>query len=445
MKTLSKKDTLFTSLMLFSLFFGAGNLIFPPFLGQSAGTAFWPAMIGFLLSAVGLPILGVIAVAKSDGLHVLASRVHPVFAMVFTIVIYLAIGPLLGIPRASSLAFEMGVQPFLPNDMNGAGTLFLYTFIYFCIAYWLALKPGKLVDRFGKLLTPLLLTLLVVIVVRALFYSFGEVSVPVGSYAKNPFATGFLEGYYTMDTIAALNFGIVIALTLKQMGMTDKEQIVSSSVRAGVIAGVVLAFIYVMLAYLGSLHAGETENGAQTLTQVVFTLFGPSGAILLGLVFTLACLTTSVGLVTSCSQYFAKVVPALSYRMWVTVFAGFSLVVANLGLTKILQVSVPALTAIYPVATLLILLSFVDHWFGSHRAVYGFATLFVSVISTTDAFLQAGLGMGVLGEFVKVLPFYDAGFSWLTPAVLGLILGLAYKQLVPQYGKQTQVEETPAK
>ncbi|MBM7702218.1 branched-chain amino acid transport system II carrier protein [Metabacillus iocasae] len=445
MKTLSKKDTLFTSLMLFSLFFGAGNLIFPPFLGQSAGTAFWPAMIGFILSAVGLPILGVIAVAKSEGLHVLASRVHPMFAMVFTVIIYLAIGPLLGIPRASSLAFEMGVQPFLPNGMKGAGALFLYTFVYFCVAYWLALKPGKLVDRFGKLLTPLLLTLIVLIVVRALFHPFGEPTPPVNSYAKNPFTTGFLEGYFTMDTIAALNFGIVISLTFKQMGMTDKKQVVSSSVRAGVVAVLVLTFIYVMLAYLGSLHGGSTENGAQTLTEIVFTLFGPVGAVLLGLVFTLACLTTSVGLVTSCSQYFAKIVPALSYRMWVTVFAGFSLLVANLGLTKILQVSVPALTAIYPVAILLIVLSFVDHWFGGHRAVYGFATLFVSVVSTTDALMQAGLDVGGIGKFVKSLPFYEVGFSWLVPTGVGLLLGLVFKMVIPHKLTDKQMEGTPAK
>ncbi|TYR79070.1 branched-chain amino acid transport system II carrier protein [Priestia megaterium] len=431
MNHVTKKDMLFISLMLFSLFFGAGNLIFPPFLGQSAGTALWPAMCGFILSAVGLPILGVIAVAKSEGLQSLSSRVHPLFAVVFTVIIYLAIGPFLGIPRAGSLAFEMGVQPFLPEETNRKIALFGYTFLYFGLGYWLALKPSKLVDRFGKMLTPMLLALISIIFVRALFHPFHSPADPIGEYAVNAFTKGFLDGYSTMDTIAALNFGIVIAMALKQKGLTDSAKIVSSSIRAGIVTGLLLTIIYVMLAYLGSVNQSSAENGAQTLTNVVFTLFGPFGAILLGLVFTLACLTTSVGLLTSCSQYFEQLVPKVPYCIWITVIALFSLIVANLGLTKILQISVPVLTAIYPIAIVLIGLAIAHSFFKGYRAVYIFTTLSVSIVSVTDAWMQSGFSASMLGEFVKSLPLYNLGFSWICPAVAGATVGVTMKFLFP--------------
>ncbi len=150
MEKMDRKNLLFVSLMVFSMFFGAGNLIFPPQLGQLSGTNILTAMIGFLISAVGLPILAVAVVAKAGGLHVLASRVHPRFAFAFTILIYLSIGPFLGIPRAASLAFEMGVSPFLSNTLGQNNlSLFMYTLVYFGIAFWLCLTPSKLVDRFG--------------------------------------------------------------------------------------------------------------------------------------------------------------------------------------------------------------------------------------------------------------------------------------------------------
>lgn len=441
MKRLSKKDMLFISLMLFSLFFGAGNLIFPPFLGQSAGTAFWPSMIGFILSAVGLPILGVVAVAKANGLHSLASRVHPYFSVIFTLIIYLAIGPFLGIPRAGSLAFEMGVSPFLPKDMNLTLALLFYTLLYFGIAYWLALSPSKLVDRFGKLLTPAILLLILIIFIRAFTHPFGDPASPTADYAVMPFAKGFLDGYLTMDTIAALNFGIVITLTLKQTGVSNSKQIISYSIRAGLLAGLVLTLIYMMLGYLGSVNHGTTENGAQTLTQVVLTLFGSKGAILLGVVFSLACLTTSVGLIASCSQYFTTIIPKVKYRTWVTILSGSSLVFANLGLTKILLISVPALTAIYPIAITLIILTLMNDLFGGHRVVYAITTLFVAIVSISDAFIQSGVYLGPIHTFTTSLPLYPFGFGWLVPAVTGSLIGLVLKTFKKWQTTKVSVEK----
>ena len=305
MGNLSKKDFILVSLMLFSLFFGAGNLIFPPFLGQSAGHQMWIAMLGFFITAVGFPVLGVIAVAKSKGLYNLAARVNPVFASIFTVLIYLSIGPGLGIPRAGSLPFEMAVAPYLPAEVSIVLARFLFTALFFACAYWLALSPTKLVDRMGKVLTPTLLTLIVLIFVGSIIKPIGEYGMPTHDYQTIPFVKGFLEGYLTMDTIAALNFGIVIALAIRTKGVTDEKLVIQSTIKSGLVAGSLLIFIYLILGHLGAMSGavhGETENGAQTLTYVMNDIFGTPGAILLAIVFTLACLTKCLCLINSCGQ-----------------------------------------------------------------------------------------------------------------------------------------------
>ncbi|RAP30646.1 hypothetical protein C2W64_01842 [Brevibacillus laterosporus] len=427
MQRLSKKDLLLVSFMVFSLFFGAGNLIFPPYLGQSAGTNFWQAMSGFIISAVGLPILGVVAVAKSDGLHHLAKRVHPIFALIFTLLIYLSIGPFLGIPRNGSLAFEMGVAPFLPTEwQQNSWILLLYTLVYFLIAFWLCLNPDKLSDRFGKVLTPSLLILLAGIFIYSLFKPMGSFDSPIESYVQTPYFNGFLDGYLTMDTIAALNFGIVISVTLKQKGIKEKKSLIATTVYAGLIAGAILVSIYVLLGYLGAASShmfGVAENGAQTLTNVVLYLFGKPGVILLGLVFSLACLTTSVGLITSCSQYFATLVPRVSYKMWVTVLALISMFFANMGLSGILSISVPVLSAIYPLAITLIVLSFANDVLKGDSIVYVCSMLFVGIISITDAFGQVGFHSLAFDNLLRYLPMHAEGLGWIIPGIVGALLG----------------------
>lgn len=426
MEKVSSKKLFLVSLMIFSMFFGAGNLIFPPLLGQLSGTNTLLAMGGFLISAVGLPILAIVVVAKAGGLHILASRVHPKFALFFTILIYLSIGPFLGIPRAASLAFEMGISPFLTNQVSGSNLqLFIYTIVYFGLAYWLCLTPSKLVDRFGKFLTPLLLILISIIFVFSFIKPIGNFSSPIGEYANSPILKGFLDGYMTMDAIAALNFGIVITLSLNDMGITTEKRIVSNTIKAGIIAGILLAIIYGMLAYLGAISQarfGISENGAQTLTNISFYLFGQKGLILLGIIFSLACLTTSVGLITSCSQYFAKIMPKVSYKKWITIISLSSMVFANVGLTRILLFSVPALTAIYPMAIILMVIALFDKYIKNNRFIYLFSMIFTSIISILDAVGQFGLNITVL----NYLPLYSKGLGWIIPSIMGAIMGYIY-------------------
>ena len=274
---LSKKQLIMVSFMLFSMFFGAGNLIFPPFLGQNAGSNAIYAIIAFLITAVLLPVLGIIVVAKFKGLDNLSSKVGFGFASIYTVLIYLSIGPGLGIPRAASVPFEMAIAPYLPKDASFTLWMLVYSFVFFLIAMWLALTPNKLVNRMGKFLTPTLLFLICLLFISFLLNGRIGIGEPVGKYVDNPMVVGFLEGYNTMDAIAALNFGLVISLTIQSFGMKEKKAVLRTTTRAALVAGIILSLIYIMLAYLGMSTSGLypiQENGAWTLRYIVHDVFG---------------------------------------------------------------------------------------------------------------------------------------------------------------------------
>jgi branched-chain amino acid:cation transporter, LIVCS family len=421
----SAKQVVFISFMLFSMFFGAGNLIFPPFLGQSAGDHLWAALAGFIVSAVGLPILGVIAVAKAGSLNELNLRVHPIFALVFPFLIYIAIGPGLAIPRAGSLAFEMGAAPFLPgNFVESPVSLLIYTIVFFGLAAWLSMYPSKLISLFGKLLTPILLALIAIIFVKSLFDPIGSFETPIGNYRENPMFQGILEGYLTMDALAALAFGIVIANTLTAQGVLDSKKKSRYMMYAGLGAGLLLAVIYLILGYLGAASSslGQAENGAIILSNIMTYLFGQSGTLLLGIVFTLACFCVSIGLITSCSQFFSNAIPKVAYKVWVVILAVLSTAIANLGLTQILQISVPILGMIYPIAIVLIFLGLFDDMIKRNSYIYITVIGFVALFSILDTINKSFLN-NLWSEGFEILPFYIEGIGWLTPAVMGLIVG----------------------
>ena len=424
---LTKRKMLLVSFMLFSLFFGAGNLIFPPFLGQNAGAATIPAVAGFVVTAVILPVLGVIVVAQTDGLDKLGARVNGKFAIIFTMLIYLSIGPGLGIPRAASVPFEMAVAPYLPQ--NAPLKLFMlgYSLIFFVIAAWLALNPSKLVDRIGQYLTPSLLTLIVFLFIAFVFKGEAAVAAAQPAYSEAPFLKGFCEGYQTMDTIAALNFGLVIATTLRSLGAEDKKDVMRYTKLAGVFAGTILTAVYLMLTYMGTQSSGVyeiQENGAWTLRCIVYQLFGEFGAIILAAIFTLACLTTCVGLITSISQYFSTLFKKFSYRQFVFAITVFSFAICNQGLNTILSISVPILNAIYPVSIVLIVLGLSHRFIAKNRFVYPFTVLGTAVVSVISAVDGAGLSLGFVSSAVNSLPFSSLGFGWVTVTVVMLVISL---------------------
>ena len=426
---LSKSNMLLVSFMLFSLFFGAGNLIFPPFLGQNAASATLPAVLGFLMTAVILPVLGVVVVAKFDGLDNLGQQVGTKFSKVFSLLIYLSIGPGLGIPRAASVPFEMAVAPYLPENANTVLWMVAYSLVFFLTALWLCMNPGKLVKRIGSVLTPSLLILIVFLFVSFLFKGEVKVAEPQAAYSGNPFLQGFSEGYQTMDTIAALNFGLVIATTLGTFGLQKKKDTIRYTVLAGVFAGWILAAVYLMLSYMGMCSSGVypvLENGAWTLRSIVYQLYGAPGAILLAAIFTLACLTTCVGLINSISHYLATRFLKLSYHHWVYVIVGFSFLICNLGLSAILSISIPVLNAIYPVSIVLILLGLSHKVWEKNRFVYPFVITATACVSLVYAVEAAGIPLGFLGELCRKLPLYDMGFCWLSVAAAALVLSLIF-------------------
>lgn len=431
MNHLTKKEIILISIMLFSMFFGAGNLIFPPFLGQSAGNNLWLSLAGFILSAAGLPILGVMAVAKAGGFQALAGRVHPSFAFLFPFLIYLSIGPGLAIPRAGSLAYEMGTLPFLSTDLKGSPlALAIYTLAFFGVVFWLSLSPSKLVDRFSKLLTPLLLAMIAVIFIKSLFTPMNTLQAPEGNYGPNPAFQGFLDGYLTMDALAALAFGIVIANTLKAKGVHEEKSLSIYMMYAGLGAGLLLSLIYLALGYLGAVtpHAADTENGAQILTLLMNHLFGAGGTILLGLLFMLACLCVSIGLVISCSQFFNTSLPWLSYKGWATVLTVWSMVIANLGLTQILKVSVPVLGILYPVAIILIILALAHRYIAAAPTVYTITVALVGLFSLIDT-ANTVFFDGKWSSVLSGLPLYNEGLGWITPAIVGILAGNVFDKI----------------
>ncbi len=423
MQTLSRKNLFYVSMLLFGLFFGAGNLIFPPLLGKDAGTNSFIALAFFCITAIVIPILGVISVAKSNGLNHLAKRVDPIFAIIFTSAIYLSIGPALGIPRAGSLPFEMVVAPYLPADISLTLPRFLYTLLFFGAAYWLSQNPSKLVDRLGKLLTPLLILLLVGMFLGIVFKDTTAFPAPTLAYAANPAVKGFIEGYNTMDAVAALNFGLVISLSIRSLQIKDQKAVERYSIKAGINAGFALLVIYLMLTYIGSSTAGlfpDTENGAQVLTQAITYGFGPFGAVLLAIIFTLACLTTCVGLITSSSQYFTTLTHRVSYVTWVRVWTLSSLLLANFGLNAILSYSVPILIAIYPVSIVLILFGLIDK-LKDFTLVYKITIYLTALQSILNALDLTGIQIPYLTNLFRALPFYDLGLGWVCLSALAFL------------------------
>lgn len=421
-------------LMLFALFLGAGNIIFPPLLGQMAGTELFIAMIGFLITGVGLPLLAVLAIANAGGgLQTIASRVHPLFGIIFTLIVYMAIGPFFGIPRTATVSYEIGIVPFLPESVSsGNWTLGLFTIGFFLVTIALAVNPAKLVDRIGKWLTPVLFIVIGALAVKSILAPIGEIGQPQGNYVNQAFFSSFVEGYLTMDVIAALVFGIVVINALKDEGVTERRSLLRAMVFAGLIAAIGLALVYISLGYIGATSVdaiGFQKNGGAVLALASNVLYGQYGSIILAITIIFACLTTSIGLVSACSQYFKELFPAISYKFFVVLFAGFSTLVANVGLTQLISFSTPILLMIYPLAIVLMLLSFIDRSFNRQPIVYALALLATAVVSIFDGLRGADIDVKPVTSLLSHLPLYEQQIGWLVPAIVGALLGVLIGKL----------------
>ncbi|MDF0534008.1 branched-chain amino acid transport system II carrier protein [Shewanella sp. A32] len=448
-KQLTVGDTLGLGFMTFAFFLGAGNLIFPPFAGYQAGDHSYTAMLGFLITAVGLPLAGLIAVAKAKGqvMHMLPATAATIFASA----IYIIIGPAFAAPRTSLVAFEIGARPFL-SDVDSTITIaglvlnkaqLYFTAGFFTVVMLLAAFPGRLMDSVGKVLTPILILLLIALALSVVSFIGNPMPEATGDYLAHPLSKGIVEGYNTMDTLASLMFGVLIIDLLRQKDIHDTTLQTKYLVRAAFIAAAGLAFVYVSLFILGA-TAGDlakgTANGGQILTNYVTHQFGYAGTIALSAVVSLACLTTAVGLVSACSDFFGTMIPGVTYRMLVVLLSVVCAVVANVGLSQLISISIPVLMMVYPVAIALVLVTFVHNWFRNprlaHRAALTVALFFgifdglkvaAASLASFDVKSESAVTTALVhfvenvSPVLSKMPLYDQGMAWLVPTMIVVV------------------------
>ncbi len=435
---LSFKQRFLVAVTLFGMFFGAGNLIFPVHLGQLAGKNAIAAMIGFIITAVTIPILGVAAIGNthSDSLHSLSNKVSKGYGYFFTCLLYLTIGPFFAIPRCATTSFT-SIEPMIPEKVSNSLILLIFSFIFFALVLFFSLRPSKITVWIGKIINPLFLIFLSILVITALLNPSIKISevIPVETYQNAAFFSGFIEGYGTMDAIAGLAFGIVVIDIIRDMGLKEDSDIASEVLKSGVITGLLMAIIYIATIIMGAQSRGLFElsaNGGIALTQISNYYLGSTGSLVLALTITFACLKTSIGLVTSCSQAFVRMFPkGLSYNLWAIIFTVFSFAISNIGLSNIISYSVPVLMFLYPLAITLILLALTGDVFEHNRTVYKSVIAFTLMAAVFDLFktLPANLYDVLYAEKVvslarKILPFFDLNLGWLVPSLTGLALGL---------------------
>lgn len=438
---LTIKQRLLTAFTLFGMFFGAGNLIFPVHLGQLAGRNAWSAIIGFCITAVGIPILGVAAIGSthSDGLQSLADKVGKKYSCFFTALLYLTIGPFFAIPRCATTSFTTGVAPMI--SANEQTALFIFSLLFFGFTLFFSLRPGKITVWIGKIINPVFLVFLAVLVFTALLNPTAVISsvAPAADYEEKALFSALIEGYGTMDAIAGLAFGIVVINIIRDMGVTDDAAIAGDVLRSGIVTGALMALIYILTIIMGTQSRGvfeTSENGGIALAQISEYYLGSFGKAVLAITITFACLKTAIGLVTSCSEAFLKLLPGrLSYKAWAVIFSVFSFAVSNVGLSAIINYSLPVLMFLYPLAITLILLALFGKLFNHDRKVYVCVTVFTLIaalfdfLKTLPAELQESLSLSGIIELGRtVLPMFDLNLGWVVPSIAGLILGLILRK-----------------
>ena len=435
---LSFQQNLLIGSLLFGLFFGAGNLIFPVQMGQQAGSNVLPATIGFLITGVGLPIVGIIASAlsKSESLFHMARPISSRYAIIFTCLLYLTIGPLFAIPRTATVAFEVGIRPFIGDEYLKLG-LIIFSFIFFAITIYFSLKPAQILEWVGKYLTPIFLVLLSILLVATFVNPMGQGSgfEAQGNYATKPLITGLLDGYNTMDALASVAFAIIIISTIQKLGVKDSRSIAIETCKSGLVSVVGMTIIYGSLAYMGATSLGSisrADNGGSILSMVSNHYFGVIGKLLLAAIVGVACVKTAIGLITACSEMFSEMFPrSISYKKYAIIFTLFSFIIANFGLSNIIQLSIPVLMFLYPLVITLILLSLLAPFINKQGAVYKWTTgltiiaAFFDLCKALPQPLQENVIVKQLVNFAHLyLPGFDYGFGWILPAICGFFIGL---------------------
>lgn len=444
---LRKKEYLFVASMLFGLLFGAGNLIFPAAMGQAASSEMVPALVGFCITGVGLPLLAVVAMSLSsiDGLFEMSTKVGRGFAYFFTCALYLCIGPLFAIPRTATVSFQVGIVPFVSAEGQSAALL-VFSLLFFAVTLYFSFRPSGILTWVGKVLTPLFLFFLGILICAAIRAPMGGVSAfpPAEPYAAHSFFKGLLEGYNTMDVLGVLAYGNILIRSIKLLGLSEPRDISYGTIVSGSFSALLMVVIYAALTYVGAQSRsvyGIDANGGDVLHHIALHYFGPFGGILLGMTITFACLKTSIGLITACSTAFSQLFPrTCSYRAYVVLFCLFSCAVANAGLSRIIAYSLPALYFLYPISMMLIILCLLEAWIGYRRRVFicgmigtGAAAVFDFLGALPPAVQDVLPAYPLLHDMGTMLPFSSLGMGWVLPAAAGILIGVcgAYVRIRP--------------
>lgn len=445
---LSVSNYIFIGSMLFGLFFGAGNLIFPIHLGQEAGRNVFIAIIGFILTATGLPFLGVLGIglAGKENMFSLVKLVSKKWAYFFTILVYLTIGPFFAIPRTATVPYEIGITPMIPKGYNQVG-LFIFTLMFFLVVLYISLNPGKLLVWIGKILNPLFLILIGILIIRAVFSPMGDISNinPQESYQSTAFFKGFTDGYNTMDAIASLAFGIIVVNTIKEFKVEKTKDIVLCIAKVGAICSFLMIVIYIGLSVIGAMSVGKfeiSENGGIALAQIAKYYLGNLGNIVLAILITVACIKTAIGLICSTADIFVEMFPnSFSYKTYAIIFTVVSAIIANVGLTNIIKYSIPILLFLYPITIVTIFLSLFTKQFKDNSFIWK-AGIFTACVFSIGDLLNAlpewirdfFIVSNVL-ELYKKLPLFELGMAWLIPEIVVLVIVFCIVYLFPKFSR----------
>ncbi|HEM6386202.1 TPA: branched-chain amino acid transport system II carrier protein [Streptococcus suis] len=428
-----KKGAL-TGLLLFGMFFGAGNLIFPPALGVLSGENFWPAILGFVVSGVGIAVIALIVgtLNPKGYVHEISRKISPTFATIYLVALYLAIGPFFAIPRTATTSFEIGIAPLL-GDANLGLWLFGFTAIYFVAAYLIALNPSQILNSIGRILTPVFAVLIVILVVLGIA-KYGSTSpLPAAeSYSVGQaFGTGFIEGYNTLDALASIAFSVVAVNTLIQLGFSSKKEYVSTIWSVGLIVALAFSALYVGLAFLGNhfpvpadvLASKEIHKGVYVLSQATQAIFGPSAQIFLAAMVIVTCFTTTVGLIVSSGEFFAERFSRFNYKVYATLFTLIGFGIANLGLSKIIAFSIPVLLILYPITICIILITIVNKFVPLSTYGMQLTVGVVTALSLVEV-LAGQFNWTAVSKIISALPLAGQSLAWLLPALVGIVLSL---------------------
>lgn len=417
------KDLFVIGFALFAMFFGAGNLIFPPYLGLISGPQWLVGFLGFTITDAGLGLLAIIALSKYDGnLNVLASRVNKIFAIIISTAIILCIGPFLATPRTAATTYEIGILPIFGESVNR----YLFSVIFFIIACLLSIRPSKVVDIVGKFLTPSLILCMAALIIKGIVSPMGEITNT--TMIDNVLEKGITDGYQTMDAIAGCMFALVVLNAVKARNYSSQKLEIKATILSGIIAAVCLAIIYGGLLYLGAQTSSlgvydlNTDN-TQLLVDITNRILGGVGVYILAIITALACLTTAIGLISAAGNFFNELSKGkISYEIIVVICSVVSCAISVLGVSQIIKISAPILEVLYPCAMTIVLIGLFNE-----KIKDDIVFKIPSIVSLIFGFLFVLKGKEMLGSFgenLNLLPLTKFGLGWVVPMLIGLVIAI---------------------